>query len=184
MVENRCELIVTAARPSLPALSALAIRWDSLASQTRIWGFFRVMYRIDLTAHTSYCTDWLLTVCTDTNTTNSRKTHASASSSVHPLCTTDCLQQVGLGVPPEHHLSLHLPTSCLLRGRGWEKGSVITPSRYLQPPAVGDPTNRTVAQCVQSWSIQSFFFCKYRTANTHLCTMNQIVCSVNIATHQ
>ena len=31
---NRCELIVTAARPSLPALSALAIRWDGLASQT------------------------------------------------------------------------------------------------------------------------------------------------------
>ena len=29
-----CELIVTAGRPSLPALSAPAIRWNSLASQT------------------------------------------------------------------------------------------------------------------------------------------------------
>ena len=35
----RCELIVTAARPSLPALKAPQqmgpIRWDSLASQTK-----------------------------------------------------------------------------------------------------------------------------------------------------
>ena len=35
LVENRCELIVTAARPYLPALSAPAIRWDGLASQTK-----------------------------------------------------------------------------------------------------------------------------------------------------
>ena len=31
---NRCELIVTAARPSLRSPSAPAIRWDGLASQT------------------------------------------------------------------------------------------------------------------------------------------------------
>ena len=105
-------------------------------------------------AHTSYCTDWLLSVCADTNTTNSRNTHSSASlqdtSSVHPLCATDCLQLVGLGVPPEHHLSLHLSTAfCLLHGRGREEGCVVTPSRYLQPPPAGDPTEQDSCTVMQ-----------------------------------
>ena len=84
--------------------------------------------------------------------TSQAHTHLSASlqgpSSVHPLCATGCLQQVGFGVPPEHHLSLHLPTTfCLLHSGGWEEGCVITPSRYLQPPAMWGPTvqSRAVA---------------------------------------
>ena len=79
-------------------------------------------------------------------------THPSAflqgPSTVHPFCATDCLQQVGFGVPPEHHFSLHFPIAfCLLHSGGWEEGCVITPSRYLQPPAMGGPTveSRTVA---------------------------------------
>ena len=83
---------------------------------------------------------------------NSIRTHPSAflqgPSSVHPFCATDCLQQVGFGVPPEHHFSLHLPIAfCLLHSGGWEEGCVITPSRYLQPPAMGGPTvqSRAVA---------------------------------------
>ena len=138
--------------------------------------------------HHTYCTDWLLRVCADTNTTNSRNTNPSASlqgpSSVDPLCATDCLQQVGLGVPPEHHLSLHLPTAfCLLHGEGQEEGCVITPRRYLQPPAAGGPTEQdSCTTCTELCNTKHY--CKYRTANTHLYTTNQIVCSVNVATHQ
>ena len=138
--------------------------------------------------HTSYCIDWLLRVCADTNTTNSRNTHLSASlqgtTSVHPLCTTDCLQPGGLGVPPEHHLSLHLPTVfCLLHKGRREEGCVITPSRYLQPPPVGSPTEQdSCTMCTELCNTKHW--CKYRTANTHLYTTNQIVCSVNVTTHQ
>ena len=121
-------------------------------------------------------------------TTNSRNTHPSplpGPSSVHPLCTTDCLQQVGLGVPPKHHLSLHFPTTfCFLHGGGWQERCVKTPSRYLQPPpAMRDPTEQD--SCIMCTKLcNTKYWYKYRTANTYLCTTNQIVSSVNVAAIQ